>query len=62
MSEDVPGKSNVVYRLPSLFADVLAKPADLAIGAHNRGSVTRALYYISYIRLMNVWNYDRSDI
>ena len=38
-----PGRVTLFTDVPSLFADVLTKPADLAIGPHNRDSVNRAL-------------------
>ena len=41
-----PGRVTLFTDVPSLFADVLTKPADLAIGTigpHNRDSVNRAL-------------------
>ena len=37
-----PGRVKLFTDVPSLFADELTKPADLAIGPHNRDSVNRA--------------------
>ena len=38
-----PGRVTLLTDVPSLLADVLTKPADLAIGPHNRESVNLAL-------------------
>ena len=48
-----PGRVTLSTDVPSLFADVLTKPADLAIGdhgPHNRDSVNRALLKVIGIK------------
>ena len=52
-SIDVVGLSSSVLPISrvcyTLFTDVLTKPADLAIGPHNRDSVNRALAPALYL-------------